>query len=178
MAGAAIPDVYAPPMPATTLGNMVKTFLQKILDITGNRQAGYTAFPGCLTGQNVPAINFAFPIRGSPPLADSIDRRHASAKADSQMTRDAIAGKPPCGGVSSILCGASDDPFEASPLDLRSVNQQRRASPMNPKCPLALLPVDGQIPDAGALPSTLERMRREDRTLSMDRKRKDLGVIN
>ena len=34
MAGAAIPDVYAPPMPATTLGNMVKTFLQKILDIT------------------------------------------------------------------------------------------------------------------------------------------------
>ena len=34
MAGAAIPDVYAPPMPATTLGNMVETFLQKILDIT------------------------------------------------------------------------------------------------------------------------------------------------
>ena len=28
--------VYAPPMPATTLGNMVKTFLQKILDITSD----------------------------------------------------------------------------------------------------------------------------------------------
>ena len=36
MADAAIPDVYAPPMPATTLGNMVKTFLQKILDITSD----------------------------------------------------------------------------------------------------------------------------------------------
>ena len=34
MAGAAIPDVYAPPMPASALGNTVKTFLQMILDIT------------------------------------------------------------------------------------------------------------------------------------------------
>ena len=41
MAGAAIPDVYAPPMPATTLGNMVKTFLQKILDITRNGPASH-----------------------------------------------------------------------------------------------------------------------------------------
>ena len=46
MAGAAIPDVYAPPMPATTLGNMVKTFLQKILDITAVSPAGFLQVGG------------------------------------------------------------------------------------------------------------------------------------
>ena len=45
MAGAAIPDVYAPPMPATTLGNMVKTFLQKILDITHPGDGGMRIAP-------------------------------------------------------------------------------------------------------------------------------------